>query len=57
MQEYIDNGVSLGLLIDRKSLTVYCYRADGSVVVLNNPDAVSCEPELPNFTLQIAKIW
>ncbi len=57
MQEYIDNGVSLGLLIDRKSLTVYCYRADGSVVVLNHPDAVSCEPELPGFTLQMAKIW
>ncbi len=57
MQEYIDNGVKLGLLIDRKSLTVYCYRADGSVVVLNHPDAVSCEPELPGFTLQMAKIW
>jgi Uma2 family endonuclease len=57
MQEYIDNGVILGLLIDRKSLTVYCYRADGSVVVLNHPDAVSCEPELPSFTLQMAKIW
>jgi Uma2 family endonuclease len=57
MQEYIDNGVSLGLLIDRKSLIVYCYRADGSVVVLNHPDAVSCEPELPGFTLQMAKIW
>jgi Uma2 family endonuclease len=57
MQEYIDNGMSLGLLIDRKSLTVYCYRADGSVVVLNNPDGVSCEPELPGFILQMAKIW
>jgi Uma2 family endonuclease len=57
MQEYIENGVSLGLLIDRKGRTVYCYRADGSVAVLSNPDLVSCDPELPCFTLQMAKIW
>jgi Uma2 family endonuclease len=57
MQEYIENGVSLGLLIDRKNLTVYCYRADGSVTVLQNPAAVDCSPELPGFTLQMAKIW
>jgi Uma2 family endonuclease len=57
MQEYIENGVSLGLLIDRKNLTVYCYRADGSVTVLNNPAMVDCSPELPGFVLQMAKIW
>jgi Uma2 family endonuclease len=57
MQEYIENGASLGLLIDRKNLTVYCYRADGSVTVLNSPDAVDCSPELPGFILQMAKIW
>ena len=57
MQEYIENGSSLGLLIDRQSLTVYCDHADGSVAVLNNPDSVSCDPELPGFTLQMAKIW
>jgi Uma2 family endonuclease len=57
LQEYIENGVSLGLLIDRQSRTVYCYRADGSVVVLNDPDNVNCDPELPGFTLQMAKIW
>jgi Uma2 family endonuclease len=57
MQEYIENGVSLGLLIDRQSRTVYCYRADGSVAVLDHPDSVSCDPELPGFTLQMAKVW
>jgi Uma2 family endonuclease len=57
MQEYIENGTSLGLLIDRQSRIVYCYRADGSVAVLNNPDSVSCDPELLGFTLQMAKIW
>jgi Uma2 family endonuclease len=57
MQEYIDNGVRLGLLIDRKNLTVYCYRADGSVIVLNNPTTVDCSPELPGFVLRMAQIW
>jgi Uma2 family endonuclease len=57
MQEYIENGVSLGLLIDRKNIIVYCYRADGSVLVLDNPDTVDCSPELPGFILRMAKIW
>jgi Uma2 family endonuclease len=57
MQEYIENGVKLGLLIDRKNLTVYSYRADGSVTVLNNPTMVDCNPELPKFLLQMARIW
>jgi Uma2 family endonuclease len=57
MQEYIENGVRLGLLIDRKNLTVYSYRADGSVAVLNNPTIVDCSPELPGFVLQMARIW
>jgi Uma2 family endonuclease len=57
MQEYIENGASLGLLIDRQSHIVYCYRADGSVAVLNGPELVSCNPELPGFNLQMAKIW
>ncbi|WP_309729110.1 Uma2 family endonuclease [Chamaesiphon sp. OTE_75_metabat_556] len=57
MQEYIENGARLGLLIDRQTRTVYCYRADGSVAVLNQPERVSCDPELPGLTLQMAKIW
>jgi Uma2 family endonuclease len=57
MQEYIENGAKLGLLIDRQNRTVYCYRADGSVAVLNQPERVSCDPELPGLTLQMAKIW
>ena len=57
MQEYIENGASLGLLIDRQNRTVYCYRANGSVSVLNDPDTIDCKPELPGFKLQMAKIW
>jgi Uma2 family endonuclease len=57
MQEYIENGASLGLLIDRQNRKVYSYRADGSVSILNDPQTVSCDPELAGFTLQMARIW
>jgi Uma2 family endonuclease len=57
MQEYIENGARLGLLIDRKNLAVHVYRLGRSPEILENPESVSCEPELPDFTLQMAKIW
>ncbi len=57
MQEYINNGAVLGLLIDRKNRQVYIYRPNREVEVLDNPDRISCEPELSGFTLKMAKIW
>ncbi len=57
MQEYIDNGVSLGLLIDRKNRKVYIYRPDYEPEILDNPETVSADPELPGFVLRMAKIW
>jgi Uma2 family endonuclease len=57
MQEYVDNGALLGLLIDRKNQTVHVYRPNQTPEVLDAPSSVSAEPELPGFTLQMAKIW
>ena len=57
MQEYMDNGVLLGWLIDRQNRTVYIYRPEGEPQILNNPDRVSANPELPGFCLTMAKIW
>ena len=57
MQEYIDNGASLGWLIDRKNRKVYIYRPNQEPEVLDNPEIVSGDPELPGFVLQMAKIW
>ncbi|MGB3692911.1 MAG: Uma2 family endonuclease [Spirulinaceae cyanobacterium] len=57
MQEYIDNGVLLGWLIDRRNRTVYIYRPNQDPQVLENPDQVSGEPELLGFSLPMAKIW
>jgi Uma2 family endonuclease len=57
MQEYIDNGALLGFLIDRKNRTVHLYRPNRTPEILNDPTFVSADPELPEFILQMAKIW
>ncbi|MBW4466270.1 MAG: Uma2 family endonuclease [Pegethrix bostrychoides GSE-TBD4-15B] len=57
MQEYIDNGTALGLLIDRKNRAVHLYRPNGSPIILTDPVLVSADPELPGFELQMARIW
>ena len=57
MQEYIENGVRLGLLIDRKAHRVHLYRSGQLPEILENPDIVSCEPELMGFALKMSKIW
>jgi Uma2 family endonuclease len=57
MQEYVEQGVRLGLLIDRQQRQVYVYRPNGLPTVLVNPEQVSCEPELSGFSLKMARIW
>lgn len=57
MQEYIENGVQLGWLIDRKTRTVYLYGADRSVQTLNHPRQLSGKEILPGFTLNLEGIW
>jgi Uma2 family endonuclease len=57
MEEYVANRVRLGLLIDRKHRKVYVYRPGQAVEVLEEPEVVSCEPELPGFGLKMAKVW
>ncbi|MEH2291071.1 Uma2 family endonuclease [Nostoc sp.] len=57
MQEYIDNGALLGWLIDRQSRKVYIYRANREVKILDNPEAVNGNSELPGFILRMGKIW
>ncbi len=57
MQEYLDNGLRLGFLIDRKTKTVYVYRPNETVITLEEPTAVDGNPELPGFTLTMKQIW
>ncbi|MBD1873502.1 Uma2 family endonuclease [Nodosilinea sp. FACHB-131] len=57
MAEYMANGVRLGVLIDRKHRQVYVYRPEQAPEILDNPEMVSCEPEMPGLELKMAKVW
>ena len=57
MQEYIDNGVRLGILINRKSRQVEIYRPGNEVEVLDSPATVSGEDVLKGFVLNLGMIW
>ncbi len=57
MEEYLENGVSLGWLIDRQNRTVHIYRPKQEPQILENPDIVNANPELSGFQLPMAKIW
>jgi Uma2 family endonuclease len=57
MFEYLENGASLGWLIDPFKRKVYIYEPNHEVVVLDNPETVSGDPLLPGFTLNLAELW
>ncbi|MBE9248476.1 Uma2 family endonuclease [Dolichospermum sp. LEGE 00240] len=57
MKEYIDNGVRLGILINRKSRQVEIYRPGKEVEVLDSPATVSGENVLNGFVLNLGMIW
>ena len=57
MQEYLDNGVKLGWLIEPKAKTVEIYRLGKQVEILDNPQTLSGEDILPGFTLDLTEIF
>ncbi|MBD2361480.1 Uma2 family endonuclease [Anabaena minutissima FACHB-250] len=57
MKEYIDNGVSLGFLINRKSRQLEIYRQGQEVEVLDSPATVSGEDILNGFVMNLGMIW
>jgi Uma2 family endonuclease len=57
MQEYMQNGCRLGLLINRKNQQVEIYRPGKEREVLNNPSSISGEDVLPGFVLNMQGIW
>jgi len=56
MQEYIDNGASLGWLIDAEARRVEIYRPNQDVEILENPATLSGEDVLPGFVLSLQQI-
>ncbi|AFZ58536.1 Uma2 family endonuclease [Anabaena cylindrica FACHB-243] len=57
MQEYINNGVKLGWLINRKMRQVEIYRLDKPVEILEFPQELSGEDILPGFILNMEIVW
>lgn len=57
MKEYIENGASLGWLIDPKSKQVSIYCADSEVEIVDNVQKISGENVLVGFELDLTEIW
>ena len=57
MDEYMANGARLGWLLDPSQRRVHIYRPQAQVEILDNPDTISADPELPGFTLDLRPIW
>lgn len=57
MQEYLDNGVRLGWLIDTTKKQVEIYRLGQDIEVLDSPTTLADESVLPGFVLDLNKIW
>ena len=57
MVEYREYGVKLGWLINPQDRTVEVYRIGKEVDVLESPNSLSGDDVLPEFVLNLAKIW
>ncbi|MEJ7847382.1 MAG: Uma2 family endonuclease [Pyrinomonadaceae bacterium] len=57
MEEYIENGASLGWLIDASKRKVYVYRPNVDVEILDDPKNISGGELLQGFILNVKDIW
>jgi Uma2 family endonuclease len=57
MQEYLDNGVQLGWLIEPSAKTVEIYQFGEPVEILNNPQTLSGKNVLPGLILDLSEIF
>lgn len=56
MQEYLDNGMRLGWLIDPQNRRVEIYCCDRDMEILENPTTLYGEAVLPGFVLDLHHI-
>ncbi|NJN31919.1 MAG: Uma2 family endonuclease [Synechococcales cyanobacterium RM1_1_8] len=56
MQEYIESGVRLGILLNPQDQTVELYQPGEAVQCLENPSTVDCGVVLPGFVLQVRSL-
>jgi Uma2 family endonuclease len=57
MQEYVENGLKLGWLIDPKGKTVEIYRRNREVEILQYPISLLGENILPDFVMDLQKVF
>uniref|UniRef100_B8HTU0 Putative restriction endonuclease domain-containing protein n=1 Tax=Cyanothece sp. (strain PCC 7425 / ATCC 29141) TaxID=395961 RepID=B8HTU0_CYAP4 len=57
MQEYRENGVRLGWLINPQDQQVEIYRLEQDTETLQSPQQLSGESVLPGFVLDLTRIW
>jgi Uma2 family endonuclease len=57
MQEYLNNGLRLGWLINPKARQVEIYRPSQAVELLNAPQSLNGEDVLTGFSLNLHPIW
>lgn len=57
IEEYMANGARLGWLLDPLQRQAHIYRPNAEPEILDNPESISADPELPGFTLNLNPIW
>jgi Uma2 family endonuclease len=57
LEEFIENGASLGFLLDPMARTVYVYGPGRAPQILAEAKTISADPILPGFSLQLEPIW
>jgi Uma2 family endonuclease len=57
MNEYLANGAQLAWLVDTFERRVTIYRPGKPVEVLEEPECIRGDPELPGFVLNLREIW
>jgi Uma2 family endonuclease len=57
MLEYTANGAQMAWLIDPLRKRVYIYRPNRDAEILEDPETVSGDPELPGFKLDVRELW
>ena len=57
MEEYMVNGARLGWLLDPLERRAHVYRPGAQPEILDSPETLSGDPELPGFTLDLTQIW
>nr|WP_322743524.1 Uma2 family endonuclease [Romeria gracilis] len=56
MQDYLENGLRLGWLINPQNRQVEVYGLGQAVKVLDSPTELSAEPVLPGFAMSLRQI-